>query len=422
MKRGLVLNGGGSRGAYEIGAWQALDALGVRFDGVYGTSIGALNAALFAQGDLPGAVAIWSNITIRQIMVVEDDDDFAIEHMLASKRDVIPFLRENMRHMRMDISPLEALARDSLDEARIRARGMRLGVMATRAPQLTGAPMLLEDMKPGSLVDWVIASASCFPIFPARTIGGQRYIDGGYYDNLPIDMALADGMDEVVAVELHPEYTHPEYARMPWLKTVRPLHSLGGFLDFNPDLLRRSRLMGYQDALKLWGRLDGFRYAFRRLDALAVSDGAHRFMEALLRFDGELIRRGLIYRGQPANAPLLAVLQRETGQRALGWKDVWVRGLELCAEALGQREDAIYDADALIRRTRAFCEAQRFSGHFDEAGLQAARRRGSRTLLAFVYQRLAAGEGLPPELLKRLGETPVEVAGAMFLKECCFPV
>jgi len=409
------LSGGGSRGAYEIGAWQALDALGVRFDGVYGTSIGALNAALFAQGDLDGAVALWSNITVRQIMAVEDDDDFAIDRMLPRKRDVIPFLRENAKRFRMDISPLEALARQHLDEGRIRARGLRMGVMTTRAPQLTGAPVLLEQMKPGSLADWVIASASCFPIFPARIIDGQRYIDGGYYDNLPVDMALADGMDEVVAVELHPEYTHPEYARMPWLTTVRPLHGLGGFLDFNPDLLRRSRLLGYQDTMKRWGRLDGFRYAFRRVDALAVADGAHRFMEALLRFDGELIRRGLIHLGQPANAPLLAALQRETGERTLGWKDVWLRGLELCAEALGQREDAIYDPDALIRRARSFCEAQAFPERFDDSGLQAARRRGPRALMAFVYQWLASGEGFPPEALKRLGETPTEVGGAMFL-------
>ena len=415
MKRALVLNGGGSRGAYEIGAWQALDALGVRFDGVYGTSIGALNAALFAQGDLEGAVALWSNITVKQIMVVEDDGDFAVDRMIASKRDVIPFLRDNVRHFRMDISPLEALARERLDEGRIRARGLRLGVMTTRAPQLTGAPVLLEHMKPGSLVDWVIASASCFPIFPARNIDGQRYIDGGYYDNLPVDMALADGMDEVVAVELRPEYTHPEYVRMPWLITVRPLHSLGGFLDFNPDLLRRSRLLGYQDTMKRWGQLDGFRYAFRRVDALAVSDGAHRYMEALLRFDSELIRRGLIHRGQPANAPLLAALQRETGERALSWKDIWVRGLELCAEALGQREDAIYDPEAMLRRARAFCEGQVFTERFDDGGLQVVRRRGSRALMAFVYQRLASGEGFPPELLKRLGETPVEVAGAMFV-------
>lgn len=415
MKRALVLNGGGSRGAYEIGACQALSEIGVRFDGVYGTSIGALNAALFAQGDLDRAVALWSNITLGQIVAVEDEEDFAIDRMAIRKRDVLPFLMGTAKHLRMDISPLEALVREHIDEAKIRASGMRLGVMTCRAPQMTGAPVTLDAMAPGSLGDWVIASASCFPIFPAKHIGGQRYIDGGYYDNLPVDMALADGMDEVVAVELHPEYTHPEYARMPWLTSVKPLHSLGGFLDVNSDLLRRSRLLGYHDAMKRWGRLDGFLYTFRPVSALAAADEARGFMRAIMAFDGEIIRRGVIHAGQPVNAPLLMALRRETDGAELSWKDVWVRGLELCAQAMGQRVDAVYDAAALIRRARDFCAAQAFSEKLDDNGIQAVRKRGGRALLAFLYQRLASGEPFPADCLRRLSEWPVETAGAVFL-------
>ena len=413
MKRALVLNGGGSRGAYEIGAWQALSELGVRFDGVYGTSIGALNAALFAQGDLDGAVQLWSNITVKHIMAVEDEDDFAIERMIHRKRDVIPFLMENARHLRMDISPLEALVRENLDEGRIRASGLKLGVMTCKAPQMSGMAVRLGDMKPGSLGDWVIASASCFPIFPARHIDGQRYIDGGYYDNLPIDMALADGMDAVVAVELHPYHSHPEYARMPWLTTVKPLHDLGGFLDFDPNLLRRSRLLGYYDTLKQWGRLEGFLYSFRRVNDLSAAERARRYMRRLTAFDGELIRRGASNLGQPVNAPLLAALERECGGRTLEWKDVWLRGLELCAEAMGFRVDAVYDAEALLARCREFCAAQAFGEGFDDAGLQAVAKRGRRALLAFVYQRLASGQPFPPETFRRLGEYAPVTAGAM---------
>ena len=109
VKRALVLCGGGSRGAYEIGAWGALRELGVRLDGVYGTSIGALNAALVARGDLEAARNVWLNISIKNIMAVEDPEDFAIGHMVANKRDVIPFLMENAKHLRMDITPLEQL-------------------------------------------------------------------------------------------------------------------------------------------------------------------------------------------------------------------------------------------------------------------------------------------------------------------------
>ena len=416
MKRALVLNGGGSRGAYEIGAWQALSELGVRFDAVYGTSIGALNAALFAQGDLDGAVKLWSSITVGQILSVEDEDDFAIESMIHRKRDVVPFLMENAKHLRMDISPLENLVRERIDEGRVRASGLTLGVMTTKAPQLAGTPVRLSDMKPGSLGDWVIASASCFPIFPARIIDGQRYIDGGYYDNLPIDMALSDGMDEVVAVELHPYHSHPEFARMPWLTTIKPLRGLGGFLDFNPDLLRRSRLLGYYDALKAWGQLEGFLYTFRRVGDLPAAEAARRYMRRLTAFDGEAIRRGITRAGQPVNAPLLSALERECEGRKLAWKDVWLRGLELCAEAMGFRVDAVYDAGALLRRCREFCEAQAFSEKPDDAGLQAVAKRGDRALLAFLYQHLQTSGGVYwPEAVRRLCETPAVAAAALFL-------
>ena len=49
MKRALVLGGGGSKGAYELGVWRALDELGISFDIVTGTSIGAMIGAMYVQ-------------------------------------------------------------------------------------------------------------------------------------------------------------------------------------------------------------------------------------------------------------------------------------------------------------------------------------------------------------------------------------
>ena len=49
MKRALVLSGGGGRGSYQIGVWKALRDLGIKFDIITGTSVGALNGALMVQ-------------------------------------------------------------------------------------------------------------------------------------------------------------------------------------------------------------------------------------------------------------------------------------------------------------------------------------------------------------------------------------
>jgi len=414
MKRGLVLSGGGSRGAYEIGAWQALDENGVRFDAVYGTSIGALNAGLVAQGDLDAAVELWSNIRLNQV-IATDDEDFSVDRMIHRKRDVIPFILENAKNLRMDITPLENMLRSHLDEKRVRVSGMDLGVMVVRVPQMQPVPMKLADMAEGSLNDWLLASASCFPVFPLRKIDGERYLDGGYFDNLPIDMAIADGMDEIVAVDIHPQLTHPEYARMPFLKTISPLRNLGNFLDFSPEFLKRSRLMGYYDGMKAYGRFDGIRYTFMHRSEIQVAAQARRFMQLVAAFDAEAITRNAFRSSQPMDAPLISAIERETPLRALSWKEVWVRGLELCAQAMGFREDAVYDPDVLAKRMLDFARRGEAVQGMDEWGIIEAARMGKREMVSYLYRVLDLLGELPVDYVRQLSEYPEEVAAALWL-------
>ena len=63
MKRsyGLVLAGGGTKGAYEVGAWKALSELGLDITAIVGTSIGAINGALFLQNDFDKVMEIAIN-------------------------------------------------------------------------------------------------------------------------------------------------------------------------------------------------------------------------------------------------------------------------------------------------------------------------------------------------------------------------
>jgi len=64
---GLVLAGGGGKGAYQIGCWRAFQRLGIRFSAVAGSSVGALNAALIAEGNLRKATELWSNISREKV-------------------------------------------------------------------------------------------------------------------------------------------------------------------------------------------------------------------------------------------------------------------------------------------------------------------------------------------------------------------
>ena len=190
MKRALVFSGGGSRGSYEIGVWQALEEAGLRFHMCFGTSIGAINAALFLQGDCALAARLWDEIAARGLLRGGGAEGAQVERMFGRKREILPFLLEHARQMRLDITPLETLLREHLREGRVRAAGMGFGLVAMKFPTLAMATRTLETIPEGRLVDWVLASSACFPIFPTREIDGERYVDGGYCDNLPIDLSL----------------------------------------------------------------------------------------------------------------------------------------------------------------------------------------------------------------------------------------
>ena len=59
MKTAIVLSGGGGKGAYQIGFWKAIRQLGIKYDIVTGTSIGALNGAFMVQKDYHNAFNLW---------------------------------------------------------------------------------------------------------------------------------------------------------------------------------------------------------------------------------------------------------------------------------------------------------------------------------------------------------------------------
>ena len=93
---GLVLEGGGARGAYQIGAWKALAEAGVKIRGVAGTSVGALNGALICMGDVENAQELWENISYSQIMSVDDEK---MRQLLHGRTFHVEMLRDAMDYL-----------------------------------------------------------------------------------------------------------------------------------------------------------------------------------------------------------------------------------------------------------------------------------------------------------------------------------
>lgn len=259
-KVAIVLGGGGSKGAYHIGAWRALKKLGIDYHIITGTSIGALNGALMVQGDYKAALKLWQQIDIDKIVLNGLNLRTDLNYYMQNSAKLLPFLKSYKAHKGMDIAPLKALLDSALNK-KFFSSSLDYGLVSVKVPSFTPMLMPKSKLNMANLSQWIIASASCFPAFPVCEINNESYIDGGYYDNLPIDFAFKLGAKRVIAIALNPE-SHI-FSNHPLVLTIQPLSTLGGMLDFDSTSIAVNLELGYLDTLKAFGRLWGRAFSFR---------------------------------------------------------------------------------------------------------------------------------------------------------------
>lgn len=268
MKQAIALAGGGTKGAYQVGAWKAMRELGIPFDIVTGTSIGSVTAALMVQGDFDRAWELWTHITEEQIMLERADATPHEKRELAALAEhpeqLIARVKDwaDLNRRTADITPYRALVHQYLDEARFFASPVDFGLMTARFPSFQPVEVRKQDIAPGYLPQWILASSACYPMFPMCEIDGQNYLDGAYSDNLPIGTAFRLGADRVIAIGLKPETPEKKYTNHPLVTYIAPAEPLGKLLEFDPDALRHSIALGYTDTLRVLGSHIGHTYTF----------------------------------------------------------------------------------------------------------------------------------------------------------------
>ena len=261
-KTALVLSGGGSRGAYQIGVWEALSELDVTIDMVFGTSVGSINGAMVVQGDLELSRKLWQQM--------ETDMIFDIETSGLPSEDAWAYAKEIVLRGGAGTSGLGRLLREYIDEDRVRNAAADYGLVTVEFPSLEGHFLYKSDIPYGRLADYIMASASCFPAAQKYVIGDREFIDGGYRDNLPVEMALDRGATSIIAVDLHAAGIVRHSAVRKAKEVPDGFHmiesplDLGNFLIF--DKLNTGRIMrlGYLDTMREFGVYEGERYTFRK--------------------------------------------------------------------------------------------------------------------------------------------------------------
>ena len=202
---GLVLEGGGARGSYHIGAYKAILEEGIHIDGITGTSIGSLNGAMIVQGDFDICSDLWENVSYSMV-INENDEEMQKFQQLKFKREDIKTLIEKLKviigERGFDITPFKELLDTYIDEDRIRKSPLDFGLVTVNLSDFKAYEVFKEDIPNGKLKDYLLASAY-LPIFKQEKLGGKVYLDGGFYDNLPFKMLQNKGYDKLILVRTH---------------------------------------------------------------------------------------------------------------------------------------------------------------------------------------------------------------------------
>lgn len=297
-KLGLVLAGGGGKGAYEIGVWQALRDLGLEqsVSAVSGTSVGALNAALFAAGDLERARTVWRDLSPGHIIFSPDPDkaEAQIAQLLSSpglgqrfknflhrssipdplapvsagaaastalfllRAHLLPTLSQLLMSGIISADGLGEMIEGAVDCVRLAASPVRCYATCLRIPRLKSDRFLLNGRAPEDIRSILQASAAIPFFFPMAEMEGRRYLDGGlppWGDNVPVQpLCELEGCRTILVVHLSGR-SKVNAGLFPGARLVEvfPSAELGGpagTFDFTAKGARWRMELGYRDGVE----------------------------------------------------------------------------------------------------------------------------------------------------------------------------
>ena len=267
----IALEGGGAKGGYEIGVWQALDEAGLKYNAVSGTSVGALNGGLMAMRDLPRAIDAWNNMKLGKVIELDEEQEENLSRAfngdigLDDVQRLIPEALEIIKNRGLDVAPLRAWVREVVDAKAIKESDVELYIATVSITDRKALEVKVNDLPEDQICDMLLASAY-HPTFRLEKLGGKFYTDGGFVDTLPLHALVTNGYKDIIAVRI-PGIGHNRRFKMPDDVNVTYIATnadLGGVLNFDAEQSRRDMAIGYLDAKRVLYGLYGKHYYIER--------------------------------------------------------------------------------------------------------------------------------------------------------------
>lgn len=268
-KIALSLEGGGARGAYQIGAVKALFENGYKFDAIVGTSIGAINGAYIAQGDFDKIYSMWQTMSFKDLFDLDNEvmkRTFDINLDINSIKYLSKKLGEALKNKGMDTEKMRQILEEGIDEEKIRNSDILYGLVTMCLSDINGEEKYIDEIPEGKLVDYILASAN-LPVFKRSIINNKKYLDGGAWDNCPVHMLEEKGYNKVIAIRAHKRIRIRDYKNILkrgniLINMIEPIDTLPSILNFDTNNLNYELELGYYDGLRYINNYDGFRYYF----------------------------------------------------------------------------------------------------------------------------------------------------------------
>lgn len=191
---GIALSGGAARGYAHIGVLKALDENGIKPDVIAGTSMGALVGTMYAAGIKPIDIAD----------IIEHNPFFDLVKFAWSKSSLF-----SLDKVKNALS--EQIKKDDFS-------ALQLPLYVSVSNLSLGKN---EIFSKGKLFDCVLASCSIPIIFQPVVIGESTYVDGGLFQNLPVN-AIKDKCQTLIGVNVNPIVDKQNFSNM-WDITERTL-------------------------------------------------------------------------------------------------------------------------------------------------------------------------------------------------------
>lgn len=354
---GIVLEGGGAKGAYQIGVWKALKEAGLKISAIAGASVGALNGALICMDDIEKAETVWRDISYSKVMDVKDD---IMEKLIKRQLPIKEAIKEAIKFLGdggVDVTPLKNLIAEHIEEELIRKSRIQFYVLTFSLTELKELDLDVKDIPEGLLGDLLLASAY-FPGFKNEKIHGSKYLDGGMFNNVPIESLIKRGYKNIIVIRIFGAGLEKRVKISEDVNIIQiePRVNLGNMFEFDKKKSTRNMNIGYYDGLRAIYNLKGKIYYIEEIHEecyylnqfLSLENDVKVQLAEKYKLETkkELLNRNVFEVILPAIASELKL------SKEWSYSELYIAMLEASAKLYRIKKYKLYTSDMLINEIR----------------------------------------------------------------------